>query len=505
MLVFSLEEEYINETLSKECTWIFPPNFSLDRIVMPEIDSKVYYLISKEASMALAEVYALGKGNQMITREVVRYSTNGSLSWTSERCFYCRRSDLGNLTLRIGFIPYNSVSYFDKTGHLTGFGVELFRELGYAMNFTPEFVLSDDGRFYGHMDENGDFDGLFGLLQRKEVHWIANYAQMAPNRIKVSSFTHPIRVITPVFVVRPESARSANRFYRLLSVEVWGLMSGLMVCMCLWACLIGRMYRKGTVRFGLGVAGGVLGQGMDREGEAGTSFRILLLTSLLMGMMVAQVLSAGLASNLSVAEVPKRLEGVEDILDKGLHLYTLYGSSNNGFFKYAAENSSARKIWDQMRMERMPKSLEGLYQSFVMDEKAVILTNPEPFKDWVKSNPVLGCDVETTEFTRKMVVRLAGTRDNAFVGIFDHFLERFSESGVLDRIGSRFLNPADTSPGYVCSATAKSELSGVDAYGVMELFEFLALGMALGALVMVIEVRRWTICKVSSREPRVED
>lgn len=82
-------------------------------------------------------------------------------------------------TIKVGMSgSYKPYTYVDEQGELTGFDVEVWKEIGTRIDREVEFVTSD-------------FSGLFGMLDVGQIDTIANQITITEARKEVYLFTSP--------------------------------------------------------------------------------------------------------------------------------------------------------------------------------------------------------------------------------------------------------------------------------------------------------------------------
>ncbi|SFN35903.1 amino acid ABC transporter substrate-binding protein [Xenorhabdus japonica] len=96
-------------------------------------------------------------------------------------------------TFRIGTEgAYAPFSYHDTSGKLTGFDVEIGREIALRMKVKPEFI-------------EGKWDGLIGSLDAERSDAVMNQIAITPEREKKYSFSLPYVVSEAVLITRKDN------------------------------------------------------------------------------------------------------------------------------------------------------------------------------------------------------------------------------------------------------------------------------------------------------------
>ncbi|WP_237387690.1 amino acid ABC transporter substrate-binding protein [Xenorhabdus sp. Sc-CR9] len=84
---------------------------------------------------------------------------------------------------------YSPFSYHDASGKLTGFDVEIGREIALRMKVKPEFI-------------EGKWDGLIGSLDAERSDAVMNQIAITPERKKKYSFSQPYVISEAVLITR---------------------------------------------------------------------------------------------------------------------------------------------------------------------------------------------------------------------------------------------------------------------------------------------------------------
>ena len=129
--------------------------------VKPPYNSKVFLF----GSNVTREFYTIGE-SEIYSKVVAEDHQN----------IWHRRRDLKGLNFNVGIVDHPPFVIFphDENAPLnesTGYFMETFLHLGRLMNFSFSFYTEIKG---GSMSPNGSWNGVIGMLQRKEVELVAN-------------------------------------------------------------------------------------------------------------------------------------------------------------------------------------------------------------------------------------------------------------------------------------------------------------------------------------------
>ena len=75
------------------------------------------------------------------------------------------------------------LSTYEYLQHFTlDMEIEVILEIARMMNFTIEPILPEDGKYGILTNDNKTYNGLLGMLQRKEAHIMGNSLQLLESR-----------------------------------------------------------------------------------------------------------------------------------------------------------------------------------------------------------------------------------------------------------------------------------------------------------------------------------
>ena len=249
---FSAESDLLNRvenasTFGSSCFWLFSAsNGNLQRLeeLRPRYDSRVYAAQKTESQLDIYEVYSLAEGWN-VTRPLVE-TWNGSRAITPHEFVWERRRDLTGLTFTAGifnYIPYSIVPDKTDLASATGFNMDVLKYLRLKMNFDVVFKHPSQGNF-GRADERGNWNGVVGMCQRKEIDFSSTLIKVTQARAQVVKYGQVVTTHRNVFVTQAGSIDSANSIFTMLNTDVWIVSAVTALIMMILAVLIGRMLRE---------------------------------------------------------------------------------------------------------------------------------------------------------------------------------------------------------------------------------------------------------------------
>lgn len=168
----SEDQNLQNVIYDKEQIWVVnEENLEIIEDWNLRLDSLVYLWTENDNGIQINEIYKI-KGSMKIFQEVGK--------WTPEFGFiqhkgfiWERRSNLQGIELldSVAFDPRYYNFDIDNDGNYvntTGFGFDVIEILTKMLNLTRTVTSSEDG-LWGAPDDNNDYNGIVGQVQRKEV------------------------------------------------------------------------------------------------------------------------------------------------------------------------------------------------------------------------------------------------------------------------------------------------------------------------------------------------
>ena len=155
--------------------------------------------------MTLQEWYRF-KAEKLFNNVVGTWSAGSGLE-VREAATWERRRDLGGAPLRLATMPFKPMFFRDAGGDFAGLMVDCVRVLQERSNFTAEWVYPPDFK-YGVPDGggNGSWNGIIGMLQRREVDVGVTGLGITPERVEVADFIpHPaIKNKATLIILNPD-------------------------------------------------------------------------------------------------------------------------------------------------------------------------------------------------------------------------------------------------------------------------------------------------------------
>lgn len=397
-------------------------------------------------------------GSQTVpTQRVVEVWTNKTNSKEYEY-IWRRRHNLEGMKIKIGALNYPSMITLnpDDPTKATGFCAELLYLLAQGMNFTFEYIQPERNVF-GTTTEDEEWTGLAGLLVRNEVDMSANLVPMTYERTDDMNFSRGITMEQSIFVYRDQYG-TVIPLQRVFSPEVIAIFVTIFFVLMGIAVFISWLYRKGRffhfyiLEIVLITLASITNQGFQ-ERLSVSSMRILLYTSLLLGLLFVQVLSARLASLVSVHMDFKPINNFEEVIDQERNLYVLGQSSREEYFSKANCGSSAFEIWNnQMSLDDHfhPPNLTSLMDNALADENGVLWVNPVVFKIWAFHHREEACVLNIRRERRSIHQAFGVRKDWPYLQSLNYQILKATEIGLISQLQEEWHYPQHLEPETYC-------------------------------------------------------
>lgn len=260
---------------------------------------------------------------------------NGSFTNNLQSLFADKFTNLHNCALKISTFEDHFSIIKTKTANdsfeLSGFDIELLRELSRALNFRLDIKLHDEPEPWGNVFENGTVSGALGEVANRKAHIVIGRCFLLAQRIQVADFSSVYFSFPEVFVVSP--GREKTQFEKLLQPfdkTVWIFLlitvgAGRLMVLLLNSKL--KVVEK-NVRIrdpGMKVLAGALGVSQPKNPTENYS-RFLLLIFLIFFLVLRNAYQGSLYKYLQSDERRDAIETIDEMVEQGFDLY-LYESN----------------------------------------------------------------------------------------------------------------------------------------------------------------------------------
>ena len=464
----------------------------------PPYDSRVYLArASDNEAVIVSEIYSVSENDDVVINAVEKWTLRQTVEAQSD-FIWQRRCDLSGLTFNVGIFhypPYSIINDYDNLSASTGFNMDLLHHLKKEMNFRVErFNVPESGNF-GREVSNGSWDGVVGMCQRREIDFSSTLIKATLPRSFVIKYSQVVTSHSNVFVTRRGETASALSIFTTLRGAIYSLGLATLIALVFVAVVVFAKleWRKADLfEFALLTFGYCTSQGSTDEPLQGAwSMRIVALSCLVFSVLAANSFSARLASLLSVKVQPNAIESINDIERFGLNLFVLGGTATLDTFAFAPSHSVERRLWlDRISTHSRftPYTYDEVIANFLAEANdSAMLVNPQRIKLWINENRQLGCKMNILPRSLKIRFAYPARKDFPYLEAFNYHIGKMKETGLLEKLKSKWIYPVELSQEYMCLDPYSDEPEGVDFTSVDILFYFLISGCASSLIVLLME------------------
>ena len=191
---------------------------------------------------------------------------------------------------------------------------------------------------------------------------------------------------------------------------------------------------------------------------------MLFLTIILLGVVFFACIRAGILSKLAVKKPKFAISSFDDILNSDYLIGTMPGGSSQKFYEKAPEGTLQKRIWK----EKIEPSSNSVLMDTSMGLKAVSERENYAYSIYNSigvTSPLHPCGITGVGpiFNLKSSV-FAFKKDSALTEIFNHYLMRMKESGLLDKIIGTFIVKSYSQP--ICDWSLENSLGLETLFGL---------------------------------------
>ncbi|CAG2184585.1 unnamed protein product [Mytilus edulis] len=299
--------------------------------------------------------------------------------------------DFRNATLKVAAVPLDPMVFFNtdennKTTY-TGLCIDILDQLALKLNFNYEIVTPADNA-YGSLEDDGTWNGMVGMVMRKEADFAAGPFTITAARESVIDFTKTyMEEGVGILTLRPQvEANKEYKMFKPLSITVWILIGVAIIVVGVVMFIVNRyspcsteleehQHYLETEHLSSSmwlIYGAFVEQGGDAQPRS-LSGRVMLSFWWIFTILMAATYTANLAAYLTVTIIDSpinsleelaRHENIRPLIFTGANLHTLFQT---------AKTSVYRQIWS--KMDDMPKAnhLETILSYVRTNEYALLL------------------------------------------------------------------------------------------------------------------------------------
>ena len=391
----------------------------------------------------------------------------------------------------------------DKT--MCGNYVPLLKLLKDELNFTIRWVHSKDNAFGVRDPKTNKWNGLLGLLSKKESDISPCWHFITSNRINDMDFSSPIsKYGGHLYMKRPHISASLGTYFNVFDRTYWLIIIIFLVLIsivCLmFFCVIDKISFKSSdcqvscsdllLQFTSGLSMVFLGLGCldvsigaHRNMTILNSLRILFLVICLFGAMNYYIYNSGLISLLTIERYELPINKIEDFLSKPDYQLILMRTDGLESYFSIAEDMLRKTIWDEKLFGNskayVSSTIEG--ESLLMkDSKNVLFLSPDSATGF--SNYPCGITRATKEFA-KHSVGYGFQKNSPYVGLYSYIINDLIEFGNVEYIRSSI---AMGKHSVMCDQNKEYKQLGYE--NIFSVFLLLFVGIIFSCIKLVLEI-----------------
>uniref|UniRef100_A0A8D0HK36 Glutamate receptor n=1 Tax=Sphenodon punctatus TaxID=8508 RepID=A0A8D0HK36_SPHPU len=381
----------------------------------------------------------------------------------------------------------------DRGTELEGFCIDLLQKLSEQLHFNYKVATVKDGR-YGTQTTDGNWTGMIGEVVRREADLAVASLTITSSREEVVSFTKPFLQTGIGILLKEDSATEGASLFHFLkpfSKETWTgvIVAYLLTCLCLF--LAARLSPSqwndpkseenhftflNSLWFG---AGSLTLQGAEPHPKA-LSLRIIAAIWWLFTVTLLAAYIASYTTLLSSGSDQLSIQTFEDLVkQRELEFGTLESASTFQYFKNS-KNSVQQMIYEYMDKRRdhvLVKSYQEGIQRVMESDYAFIGESISQDLEVARH-----CNlIRAMEVIGARGFGIATPKGSPWTSKLSIAILKLSESGDLDYLHSKWWETS-------CFHKGQDEWNPMKPHALGGIFLFLAIGLALGIVVALVEL-----------------
>ncbi len=481
-----------------DIAWVVADNGSQTGESLPRLrfDSQFYTVSGEEEEpYTLKEVYRAK--SRLFENPIGTWDSSNGLN-VSDPYIWNRRKNLMGVTITAASLTWAVFSKQVNDTFFTGYVPEMLESIASDCNFSVSWIVPKDGN-YGAPLKNGSFNGLAGLLERKDVDIVAAGFAVTLERSAVVSYSNSLFespgsliILDPAYSGTVTEVDSDSYLF-VYTPSGWMVVVVLLFSLSLSyiifflnssnnvgcrTCLQG-MGKSIWFVFNSGLQLSVPYEFADHP----VSSKIFFMIAGSYSIVFIAYYEGVLTSYLTVAPDPPKFNSIGDVVDHGYKVATIAESKHDTDFKLARPGTGRHKAYHKT-MKGNPKAYFKDFDTLI----PVLLNDPNlafagPVHSFIGDSrflPLAGLSDATSD-----TVAFGLQKSSDFLGLINYELVKIRSSGLqyfLWNKWSEFRNPEDT-----CGCKVQDQAL---ALGIQNLFFpiiILVSGIILGICLMIME------------------
>ena len=345
------------------------------------LDFKVFFYETKSMEeIKLTEKYAIKGGQPIITdlgSWMKGFGFRSSNSPLNLKSLHRRRSDLMGVTLVNAAVEWPREVHFirNASGSIigsTGYTQEILQALQQDLNFTVVHITPADEKYGALENDNKTWNGLIGLLQRKEADIVTSPLATTQYRSQVVDFTYAVAHDKITLVAKRPSTSLPNIwvYVKMFSPAAWLCIGCFTTSLALLLAFFGLFDHSASSSIGLALSACyrmLLLISPDLTMKF-VSSKMLFLNASIYAYLIFVIYAADLVSNMTIRSKGLEIGSFQDVLEQGYQVYVWHDAISHQILANAYPGSAMHDVY----YKTMHNNNEAFYTG--VEELTQILT-----------------------------------------------------------------------------------------------------------------------------------
>ena len=461
ILVGSSVHEELVEQISKaaptilrsSCPVFMPKEYS--NLIKLRLDCNLIFykeLGVIEREYKLVDIYAV-KGDPEVTTDLAKWNVNSGFTWERSLSRWERRIDLNGASLVNGVHPTNWAQLRnDDQGNTVGSQGLFPDKLFYITEWLNMTITTIELPSKTKLMKNGTWSGAFGFLQRKEIDVDSTGRGITSERSSGVDF--PIQMIrnprTLIAAIPKGTAPNMWVYVNVFGVAQWSMFVASLILLLVGLTLVDMLSDEvksfGTKRgnqpqYQLTLLSGVallflytLQMGSHINTTKHLATRLLTLTISILTLLVFVYYTTDITADMTSGPAPIPVKNFEDVIYHGYRVIVASPFYKN-LLANAQPGSAKHEIYKTyIEPEEDLMTVDMAFQKVATEEKvllyyglsSVVSKNAKPYQ-----GQLIALKMDDMSYS---LASLALQKDSEFLPIFNHYILKGLEHGIMKRI-----------------------------------------------------------------------
>ena len=479
--------------------WVVSENTPLQVPPALRLDSNLYTFSPSGNNFELHEFYRV-KG-QLNSGKLGKWQKDQGLQIDTP--LWERRMNLGGITLKATTLNWTFfASPPDTNGVSHGLVPDVVGVLQTKLNFTTDWERPPDEN-WGSLMENGSFNGMIGVVQRREADMAAAGLAVTLERGLAVSFTHAFAVSRATLIIQDPlyigKAFGINymSFIHVLTSNAWlGILVLSLILLISYFCFLCFSHEPmkenssiGRIQDAVDFAYRFLLQLDFPTKTSVLSKKLVILSGAVFSLVITVHYEGILTSYLTARPTPPQIKSYADTMELGYQVVTISHTSHSTDLMHAPLGSGRRTVYEKTMKDNpaafypdVPEAKEAL-----LKDASLAVSNSEfLFFGDDRLLPLTRLDDVKIDH-----VALALQKDSELLGLFNYQMLNMYQSGLLEFLYGKWVHGRQMKDYCDCRATLNQEASALGFESLLlPVLAFLG-GIAMALLVVVLEGIFW--------------